>query len=62
MIYLYWTSLETQLKSEKGVGRSHSQQWSKASAVRRRTMVQAEVYTEENQRKARTTGLWKQRV
>lgn len=40
----------------QGVGMSHFQQWSKASATERRSMVQAEVRcTEKNQRKAGTT-------
>ena len=43
---------------QKGVGISHFQQWSKASAAERHTMVEAEVRrAEEGQRKARSTEL-----
>ena len=45
----------------QGVGTSHFQQWSKASAAERDTMVQVEVRcTEEDHRKARSTELGKQ--
>lgn len=55
MLYLRDIIGNTSL-GRQGVGMSHFQQWSKASATERRSMVQAEVRcTEKNQRKAGTT-------
>ena len=52
--------IENTNTGRQGVGMSHYQQWSKASASERRTMVQAEVrHTEDDQRKAGSTLPWK---
>lgn len=53
--------IENTSTGRQGVEMSHFQQWSKASATERRTNVQAEVRsTQEDQRKARASELGRQ--